>query len=301
MAFRDSITALLDTYANCISLLKALKHGHDENTAAGTQHHHLRKSLRSDRSSVRRAYSSRLSEAGSRFEKGDGRAVSALTRVLKRLKDSITGLLRLSSNKDGPSLDYQSLMTLSNASRADAISAIDGLSRRLGRPSRSSVAGSSSSKTSKTSLSSQRKHRPPSKQLSSKQTKDRLKKSSSNESPPPPKERKGISKQVKSEAKRSPSSTEAPGTKPRSRSPRPVSQSLRKTKTAVPNRISFMSFSSDSTKLGEIPQRKLQSAYYATATDPDGDEYNVRPTFPLTSYTTEVKERRFWGVFRRRR
>jgi hypothetical protein len=80
-----------------------------------------------------------------------------------------------------------------------------------------------------------------------------------------------------------------------------MSGSLQKPKAASPSRISYMSFSSDSTKLGEIPQRKLRSAHYTTTTDQDGDEYNVRPMFPLTPYTAEVRERRFWGLFSRRR
>ena len=67
------------------------------------------------------------------------------------------------------------------------------------------------------------------------------------------------------------------------------------------NRISILSFASDSTKLGEIPQRKWQSVMQYGETDPDGDEYNVRPTFPLRPYTVEVKEKRFFGLFGRKR
>lgn len=75
-----------------------------------------------------------------------------------------------------------------------------------------------------------------------------------------------------------------------------------------PNRISIMSFSSDSTKLGEIPQRKWQpshrSLYITTTGSPseeEEDEYNIKPVFPLKPYTVEVKEKgRFWGLFARR-
>ncbi|KAK3359252.1 hypothetical protein B0T25DRAFT_600243 [Lasiosphaeria hispida] len=72
MAFGESITALLETYSNCLSLLKALRHraGSDAATSED-QHASLRKSLKSDRAQVDRAYTSRLSEAGSRLEKGD--------------------------------------------------------------------------------------------------------------------------------------------------------------------------------------------------------------------------------------
>jgi hypothetical protein len=77
MAFGDSVKALLDTYANCISLLKAFGRGRLENGSmvdAHHQHSRLRKSLRSDRSLVERAYSARLSEAGSRLKKGDSKS-----------------------------------------------------------------------------------------------------------------------------------------------------------------------------------------------------------------------------------
>ena len=76
MAFGSSVDTLLEVYSNCISLLKAFKrrgaagvsHG-DDNDRRQVQ---LRKSLKSDRARVQRAYSSAVSETGSRFEKGDG-------------------------------------------------------------------------------------------------------------------------------------------------------------------------------------------------------------------------------------
>lgn len=77
MAFGDSISALLETYTNCIALLKAFRHGRGESSTVGIdprqrQHSRLRKALKSDRALVERAYSTRLSESGSRFKKGDG-------------------------------------------------------------------------------------------------------------------------------------------------------------------------------------------------------------------------------------
>jgi len=75
MAF-NNIRALLDTYANCISLLKSFGRGREDNgtPALDTEHEHsrLRKALKSDRSLIKRAYSSQLSESGSRLKKGDG-------------------------------------------------------------------------------------------------------------------------------------------------------------------------------------------------------------------------------------
>ena len=79
MAFGASIRALLDTYANCVSLLKAFGRSSRDDPDGGAEvdprqrdHSRLRKSLKSDRSLVKRAYSSKLSEWGSRFKEGDG-------------------------------------------------------------------------------------------------------------------------------------------------------------------------------------------------------------------------------------
>lgn len=76
MGFGDSVSALLDTYNNCLSLLKAFsrKNSQDASRRASEgddQQALLRHSLKTDRKKVKRAYSSRVSQAGSRFEKGD--------------------------------------------------------------------------------------------------------------------------------------------------------------------------------------------------------------------------------------
>ncbi|KAL2191266.1 hypothetical protein L209DRAFT_760996 [Thermothelomyces heterothallicus CBS 203.75] len=61
------------------------------------------------------------------------------------------------------------------------------------------------------------------------------------------------------------------------------------------------SSSSDSTKLGEIPPRKWRSVTQNTKIDPNGYEYNVHPVFPLRPYKVEVKKRRLFGLFGRKR
>lgn len=75
MAFGRSITDLLETYSNCISLLRAFRHRREDPDSNGAQEKQdrLRKSLRSDRNLVERAYLSRVSETGNRFRKGDGK------------------------------------------------------------------------------------------------------------------------------------------------------------------------------------------------------------------------------------
>jgi hypothetical protein len=77
MSFGNGIRSLLDTYANCISLIKAFGRGREEIQENGpvitqNERSRLRKSLRSDRSLVERTYSSRLSKSGSRLSQGDG-------------------------------------------------------------------------------------------------------------------------------------------------------------------------------------------------------------------------------------
>lgn len=80
MGFGDSVAELLKTYSNCLSLLKSLrprKKSSDINdvTKAEDQQVTLLKSLKKDRALVERAYSSRLSESGSRLKKGDGKVL----------------------------------------------------------------------------------------------------------------------------------------------------------------------------------------------------------------------------------
>jgi hypothetical protein len=76
MAFGSSVDTLIEVYSNCISLLKAFKR-RSEGAAPRRDDYdrkqvQLRKSLKSDRARVQRAYSSAVSETGSRFERGDG-------------------------------------------------------------------------------------------------------------------------------------------------------------------------------------------------------------------------------------
>lgn len=81
MGFEERVSALLETYDNCLSLLKAFKRsttkdgkkssGGRKAARAGEQQALLRHSLRTDRKKVERAYSSRVSESGSEFVKGD--------------------------------------------------------------------------------------------------------------------------------------------------------------------------------------------------------------------------------------
>ena len=223
-------------------------------------------------------------------------------------------------------MDYASLMSLSNASRHDAIKTIDSLARRLGSPSRSSVASSATAKTPTKPPSS--RHKPKSSSnpgVSTSAPKKSRKEARDDHSPrhktrAAAKEGKSAGRGHKADGERINKSGPLVSRRPpelsnpqqEARPSRATSASPESPKTprmtgavgaAGPNRISILSFSSDSTKLGEIPQRRWRSAMQYATTDSDGEEYNVRPTFPLKPYTStaEVRERRFFGWFGRKR
>ncbi|KAK0635438.1 hypothetical protein B0T17DRAFT_485601 [Bombardia bombarda] len=298
MAFSSSITTLLETYSNCLSLLRAFKcHGRNSVLGPEEQRARLRKSLKSDRALVERAYSARLSEAGSRFEKGDARAISVLDRILNKLRAAIASLLRLSSKKQQPGLDYNSLKSLSNASRIDAINAIDRLSRRLGSPSQTSVMSYKLPSQSHIPSTSPRHQRHPSSSFpASTPTSLRHPKTRSDESIPKKKsdrDEKTMNTTKKPKSERSPKDSPKPSERSQNQ-PRSNPQ-----QAPILNRISIISSSTNSTKLGEIPEKRWRSRYPVTGPS-SSDGYNVPILYPLKPYTTEVREKRFLGLFRRK-
>lgn len=111
-------------------------------------------------------------------------------------------------------------------------------------------------------------------------------------SPEPPRQ-EGKKATVEFDTPPSPPSNEDE-TIPRAR-PLGVAQRLA---SAAQNRVSIASFATDSTKLGEIPERRLRSHYIAAGGGAGGageGRYNIRPLYPLKPYKAEVKERGFWG------
>jgi len=335
MGFGDSVTALLETYSNCVSLLKSLKRPKSgkDGPEPDQQQVTLLKSLKKDRDLVQRTYSSRLSESGGRLRRGDARAISSLDRILQRIRTTVTKLLRLSSNKE-QKLDYDSLMSLSNTSRIEAIRTINHLSRRLGSNNHSRVSASSTPTKPTASVPHQKAHSSHRPTHSSSHGSAVSSKSGSRTKSPPssPKKKKSPSKEEKVPKPRKeappivkenkpavlkkatapepkpeqPSAMKRPtvefqspplptpkgdsDTKPLSR-PMGIAQRIA---AARENRISIASFASDSTKLGEIPDRRARSRYY-TASAPGSEEYNVPPLYPLRPYKVEARERGFWG------
>jgi len=323
----------------------------------------------------------------------EARAISSLDRILKRIRVTVINLLRLSSKEPSPVLDYDSLMSLSNTSRIEAIKTINRLSRRLesASPSRvSTTYTSTSTSTVKTPSPSTPPQAHPSRQKghsshrsshSSSQhstTTSNKKRDKSPAAPSSPKKKKSSTKvkadmpaKVKADAGPKPRDEpklarpreEAPSSKPKEEKftkpkddaghPTRPKEDVDTTATAQPrqdknkpstsaptktrpsttiefeettpppsqrtdpniparrpvglaarvaaaadNRISIASFTSDSTKIGEIPDRKPGSRYYAPAS-PGSDQYNVAPLYPLRPYRVEPSgkggERGFWG------
>lgn len=279
---------------------------------------------------------------------GKARSISIMERILKKLRAAIASLLRLSSRR-GPALDYESLKSLSNASRIEAIQAIDHLSRRLGSSAShtSLVTYSSKPSTTPTSVSERPRGRRHNSTSSSS--------SSSSNSPPKLNKKKSSSSSSSSSShkssRRTPTISEEveevlPPTPTKQRRPsrsspvpsdegeqqqecsyydeaepcysysvpyqvrspsRGRTAQLRATATtaAAPNRISMMSVSSNSTKIGEIPEHKWRPHHNnLAAITYSSDEYNVAPSYPLKPYLVPPPKHKpsfFGGLFGRKK
>ncbi|WXC56246.1 hypothetical protein SNK03_002179 [Fusarium graminearum] len=265
--FGTAVTSLLDTYTKCLFLLKGTRN-HDDGTLSDT-HSTLSASLRSDRARVRRVYASRLSKDGSRFEKGDAPARSALRRIIKKLTSTLTNIVS-HDGKQQP-VRYESLLALSNGSSIEAVRTMNDLSSRVG--SRSTI-----SQGSVVSRGRRRSHRHDQKarNKSEKRSEGRLRSDN--------KERKRhSSRQQRSSVGRH----RQPSSKGRRHSP---------DKPATYNRVSILTMSSDSTKLGEIRRRLSKQRPV--------EGYESMAAYPLyySPHNEVVQTRkRWWNPFRRSR
>ncbi|KXJ92797.1 hypothetical protein Micbo1qcDRAFT_51118 [Microdochium bolleyi] len=302
-AFGDAVSSLLATYGKCLKLLKAFK-GHpdpqahaDHASLVSQSQTSLRQSIRSDRSRIRNAYSARLYREGSRLSKGDSVSRSKLRRIIGNLKAALVGILGLAKTQQ-PVIDYESLAALSNASRIDAIRTMEDLSQRLHKPSSTSLKSTRSKKSTSSSTSST--------------SKSKGKKRSSDERPGVerrqayPKRASAFRRDTPNDHAHSSSSRRSspkPHKPPRTSAHRAVDKKpgkLAKPKadfeeTIVHQRVSYISMSSDSTKLGEIPYRgsrlfKHNSTYEENSTE-------QRATYPL--YMREPLQQEKVGLFRK--
>ncbi|KAK8110966.1 uncharacterized protein PG998_007423 [Apiospora kogelbergensis] len=281
--FGESVSALLDTYTRCLGLLKAFKgHGGSDDTAssaASKENARLRGFIRSDRSQIRKAYSSKLSKGGNRLEKGDAPSKAAIRRILEKLKAAIMNLLGMVKTQK-PVLDYESLMSLSNASRVDAIRTMEQLSLRLGSSSslfhehRRPISGS---RRGGSDSGSDRK----------KARRQRSRETDSDAS--------GESSRSRRHAGATSSGERTRSKRPRQKSPKKAehdSGTLHDRHSRYDqHRISYLTTSSDSTKLGEIAHRRSRLVYSSDGSQVDG--YTVRPVYPLHAYMAPApKEKR---------
>ncbi|KAK6849670.1 hypothetical protein PG995_013503 [Apiospora arundinis] len=300
--FGENVSALLDTYTRCLGLLKAFKgHSGSNNTTsydASKENARLRSSIRSDRSQIRKAYSTKLSKSGNRLKRGDAPSKAAIRRILDKLKAAIMNLLGMVKTQK-PVLDYESLMSLSNTSRVDAIRTMEQLSLRLGSSSSlfhehrrpvSRISSSNSSKSSRSgksrssssSSSSRKKARRQHSQdvdsdTSGERSRSRRHAAAAASSDNTTHSKSSRPKSTKTVGKPSHDSGTPRSRHSRSRSNRQVAEGGHEQ-----HRISYMTASSDSTKLGEIPHRRSRLLYSSDSSEADG--YNVRPVYPLHAY-----------------
>ncbi|KAK7935088.1 hypothetical protein PG985_000583 [Apiospora marii] len=294
--FGASVSALVDTYTRCLGLLKAFK-GHNGSGDTSSNDPSLKKanaqlrgSIRSDRAQIRKAYSSKLSKSGTRLERGDAPSKAAIRRILDRLKAAIMNLLGMVKTQK-PALDYASLMSLSNASRVDAIRTMEQLSLRL---------------SSSSSLFHE--HRRPVSRSSTGIGKKKARRQASEDTD------SGVSREKPrgrrhAEAGSSDDSTNGRSSGQRRSGKEPQDAGVHHSKHSRSrlikedpearhdqHRISYMTASTDSTKLGEIAHRRSRLVYSSDGSQVDG--YNVRPVYPLHAYTSPApKEKR--GFLRR--
>ncbi|KAL3607117.1 hypothetical protein FPOAC2_02092 [Fusarium poae] len=261
--FGTAVTSLLDTYTKCLSLLKGTRN-HDDGASSDT-HSTLSASLRSDRARVRRVYASRLSKDGSQFERGDAPARSALRRIVKKLTTTLTSIVSHDGKRQP--VRYESLLALSNGSSIEAVRTMNDLSSRVG--SRSTI-----SQSSVVSRGRQRSHRHDHKARNKSQklpdTKDRKRHSGH---------------QQQSSVSRHRHRHRHGSSKGRRSSDKPTPH----------NRVSILTMSSDSTKLGEIRRRISKQRPV--------EGYENMAAYPLYSYHNQVVKARkkWWNPFRRSR
>ncbi|RYP20083.1 hypothetical protein DL765_003009 [Monosporascus sp. GIB2] len=206
------------------------------------------------------------------------------------------------------SIDYASLVSLSNSSRIDAIKTMDELSHRLSGSS-SSIVGRKK-KTSSSSTSSPPSSSNPKSSRKHKRHESTAKKSKQGGKDSADSKVRKLSKDNK--VAREPESMLSYGWSWRQTTPKEAAKQAkdnppkdsrnsagapelrRTTDPSSRNRNSFWSMSTDSTKLGEIPPRRSR-----LTRNPDSGEkeYGYRPTYPLHAPKPATGEKS--GLFKR--
>ena len=228
-------------------------------------------------------------------------AHSSLSAILFRLNAGFVSVIERFTKGRSTSGDYQALLNLSNASRMEAINTFEQLSHRL---SRSSLA-----------LVPSPKHRPHQRKRKTSTSREHLRHSHSKSAPelsvtplgPADKEgwvrpkhgRKLSSDSRSCKASGSRRSTPKQSTsRESSKSHGRLNSQPRRMPAGLTDRVgdrkSFMSFATDSTKLGEIPEHK-----WARPTMVQAGKYPITTYYPLEPYQEPEKQKsrfmRFFG------
>jgi hypothetical protein len=245
-------------------------------------------------------------------------AHSALSAILFRLNAGFVSVIERFTRGRSTSTDYQALLNLSNASRMEAINTFEQLSRRLSRSSLALVP----SDTDKGLAKHRAHHRRKKTSSSTGQVKHSRSKSAPELSLTPlgvatpdgwvrPKAGRKLSSDSRSSKTSGASTPRRPS--PKTHSPQPSTSTDRTSPpnsgqgatrlqrplaghpAKVDNRKSFMSFATDSTKLGEIPEYK-----WARPAMLEAGKFPVTNYYPLEPYREPEKQRsRFMRFFRR--
>lgn len=316
--FHDAVTTLLEAFASGIAIIKTLRKRRKEHripidSTVKVAETHLSKSLKKNRADVQTVYGRNLSQAGGRFAVGDDEARSSLAAILFRLNAGFVSIIDRFTRGKSTGTDYKALLNLSNVSHMEAISTFEQLSKRL---SQSSVALPHKSRHAGKPHSSRVGHKQKAKKGSvghSKHTRSKSAPELSRTALGPataegwvrPKPGRKLSSESKTSGSTSPRRT-APRehTQPTIQRSRPppalVSTPLLPSplpRTRPENRRSIMSFASDSTKLGEIPEYKWASP---SMFDAGNSNFPITTFYPLEPYQQPEKQRsRFMRLFRR--
>ncbi|KAF4635343.1 hypothetical protein G7Y89_g2762 [Cudoniella acicularis] len=280
--FHDAVSTLLDAFARGISIIKTQsQHGKDRSRTRITADSQLSRSLKNNRAEVKNAYTE---------------SRSSLSTILSRLSTGFLSVIdRFSRGKSTPS-DYQSLMSLSDLTRREAIHTFEQLSIRL---STSSLALAPLAAPADKRSTSRKKESTTHRNHTRAKSTPNLSVTPLGPATPngwvrsksPKKSRKSSSKSKSTTSmnrKREEHAIAPPHPRPKritapeptltlSSSPSPPQRAEHALASPRDNRISFMSFASDSTKLGEIPERKWAK--------PAGFDYGSgNSPFPITAY-----------------
>jgi hypothetical protein len=187
-----------------------------------------------------------------------------------------------------PMVDYASLVSLSNSSRIDAIKTIDQLSHRLSSSSRSSSGKSRQARSKCARSDSAARSRPRRPQPKSQENK----RHSALEKP------RHLPSLEDSEVSRSHNfPLQEQVKRQREGSPRSRQRTSLSRASSHSQRLSYLSTSSNSTKLGEIPSRRLRLKAELDEAGLDGPV--LRPVYPLRPYAPPPSPERREGFIRR--